>query len=797
MKKTKKILIIIILAISAIFISACGGKEDPNENNNPSGNNETPGGNNETPGGNNETPGGNNETPGQNNNPPSGSGENENKLLAFKSAAIEKLDELINPVISKIPNEDLKISVQGYYDLEKQYINGINDLDTAKDAANKVVEDTKTFVKDTLKPLAIQKINVLVNPLIEEITYVELKKSVQDFYNSEIEKINTAETISDVSNAFKEIIDDTKKFILDETEKIMTSLKNKALEELDPYVTALINKIPYETLKNDTLNFYNNEKKILESVNSFDGFEPCVKKIKDDLEEYALEETKKIAVSKLDEVVDAGIEKIPNTELKDDLSNFSKDEMLKINAVNKIEDVPSVLSSVILETEEHIKGLLITTVKDYISKLTEIENATAYDYLPAAMQPNFESNVVKNSDINYDFSSFTDVSSISKAGFGEQWQMIIENINQSVAMSKVFNVAQTALNAAGAAVDIYITNSYADEMIYTHNGNGFTCKFEFKNAKLFFIINIVDYIEIPGFGSVKPVVRMEYDLTKDAKGMFISLGDAYKVKYVIAENAYEMATTYGVTVAGKSGSRSSFLTIEKKNGKTSGHIYEYTTYEDSDKIKACADFYIENGYVSVVGNKASGITGFSGYINELYLEKDGRLLGYKVREELTILGVTGTYNTLWFNIWDIKGINTIKVTDKTNANKSGKSTVDVYLNNSSDLLSPTYNTKLGTKTSRKYDIEYRTRYYYTYDSESNKYVANAIQVPMMFIQDEDNYNSFTSDMLKYNKLDLSVSLSLVYLNKIRTDYSSLIDLFVVNKDSMSSELIIAYLEQYE
>ncbi len=39
--------------------------------------------------------------------------------------------------------------------------------------------------------------------------------------------------------------------------------------------------------------------------------------------------------------------------------------------------------------------------------------------------------------------------------------MIVENIDQSVAMAKVFNVAQTVLNAAGNAVDIYITNSYA------------------------------------------------------------------------------------------------------------------------------------------------------------------------------------------------------------------------------------------------------------------------------------------------------------------------------------------------
>ncbi len=734
-------------------------------------------------------------------NPSTGSGSTNDEtieLASYKSAAISKLDEIVNPVIEKIPDEDLKTAIKNYYDTEKQYVNGINDLETAKLAANKVVDDTKTFAKDTLKPLAIQKLNGVINPLIEKITYEELKNSVQSFYDTEMAKIDATETLAEVSDTFKEILDDTKTFISTETEKVIIALKNKALEELDPYVAALIAKIPYDTLKIDTQALYNEEKKKLEAVDTIEGFEPCVKEIRDDLEEYALTETKKIAVTKLQEVVDAGIAKIPNPEFKEDLTEFSKTEIAKLNAVTAIEYVPTILTTVITETEAHIQGLLVNTVKEYVARLTAVETATAYDYLPTAMNPSYSSNVVNASSINYDFTSFTNVSTINQAGYGEQWQMVVENINQSVAMAKVFNVAQTALSSAGNAVDIYITNSYAEEMSHTFSESGYSGKFEFKDAKLVFNITLTDSVTVPGFGSVKPVIKMEYDLTKEAKGMFISLGDSYKVKYVITENGYEMATTYGLTIAGKAASRSSYLSIVKSNGKTTGHIYEYTTYEGSDKIKACAYFYVENGYVSVVGNKSSGMTGFDGYINELYSANEGRLLGYEVREELTIAGVTGTYNTLWFNLWDIQGINSVKVTDKTDSNKSGKSTVDVYLNGSSKMLSPTYNTKpIIGKTSRKYDIEYRTRYYYTYDAENDMYVANAVQVPMMFIQEGDNYNSFSADMLSDNGITASVSLSSNHLNKILDDYDTLIDVFITNKDAMSSEAIIAYLEQYE
>ena len=780
MKHFKRLLLLVcILGLTFAFIGC--GKKDNTPTDNP--------GQTTQP---TDNPGGNTDNPGDNTQ-----NDDATKLASYKSAALSKLDEIVNPVIDKIPNEDLKTAIRGFYSSEKEYINGITDVDTAKEAANKVVADAKAFAKDTLLPLAIEKLNAVVNPLIDQITYQELKTAVQSYYDTEMAKVAGVETLDDVANLYKEIVDDTKKFIADKTEEILIALKNKALEELDPYVTALINKIPYDTLKTDTQNFYNTEKAKLDAVDSFDGFTPCVNEIKADLEAYALAETKKIAVSKLEEVVNAGLAKIPNPDLKSDLTSFSETEIAKLNAVAKIEDVPTTLTTVISETQDHIKTLLVSTVKDYVARLTAVESATAYDYLPEAMAPKYAGNLVTAANINYDFTNHTNVTSINKAGYGEQWQMVVENINQSVTMAKVFNVAQTALSAAGQAVDIYITNSYAEEMSYTFSGSGFTGLFEFKNAKLIFNITLTESVTVPAIGTVKPVIKMEYDLAKEAKGMFISLGDAYKIKYVISENAYEMATTYGLTVAGKSASRSSYLTIQKENNKTTGHIYEYTTYEGSDKIQACADFYVENGYVSVVGNKSSGMIAFKGYINELYLASEGRLLGYEVREEMTVAGVTGTYNTLWFNMWDIQGISSVKVTDKTDANKSSKSTVDVYLNGSSTLLSPTYNTKLGVKTSRKYDVELRTRYYYTYDSENDKYVANAVDVPMMFIQEGDNFNSFTEDIKKDNNITASVALSTNHLNKILADYDTLIDIFIANKDAMSSEAIIAYLSQYE
>ena len=188
---------------------------------------------------------------------------------------------------------------------------------------------------------------------------------------------------------------------------------------------------------------------------------------------------------------------------------------------------------------------------------------------------------------------------------------------------------------------------------------------------------------------------------------------------------------------------------------------------------------------------------FTGYVNELYKADEGTLIGYEVREEKTIAGVTAQYNTLWFNLIDISNITSVRVTDKTDANKSSRSTVDVYINGSTDLFVPTYNKKLTVKTSRKYDIELRKRYYYSYDKTNQKLVCHEVEVPMMFIQQGDNLSTFNADMNADNGVDANVRMATADLNKILSDYSTLITIFKDNKDNMSSDQISAYLAQYE
>ncbi|MCQ2799673.1 MAG: hypothetical protein MJ228_02760 [Bacilli bacterium] len=785
------------------------------------------------------------------------------ELLSNKALASSKLDEIVNPVIAKITDDEIRTAIQNFYNAEKQYINGITDVATAKAAVSKVAQDAKEFATTTLLQLVIRKLGQYFQPIIDNLPDEALKTSVQNFYEQKMALIASAMTLDDVVSLYKTITDDTIEFIRTETERILILLKNQAIEECDAYILALIEKIPYdalktdtrtfyntekvkiqnantiealkelvpelkkdvldyaitetirigtaeldtfvtaliekipsETLKTDTRTFYNTEKGKLNSCTTIEGVVTALAEIKDDLVDYALTESKKVAKEELDALVQAGLSKLPNASIKAELNDFYDVEILKIMAISNLDNLKPTMETVLQETEAFIKGLVVRTAKDYLDQLLDYNLADPYQYVPAAMKPTYANNFVA-SPIT-DFTRDTAVADMNRQGFGDQWQMIVENINQMIFVTSAMNAVDAVMTTVSNAMKIYITNSTTETLAHTIDNDDCTATLSFADDLFALSVDLKGSYSIPAIGSASPTIKMALDIATMKKAIYISLNESNSIKYTMTDDEFELACTYGITIAGQSGSRTSYFETKKdEDGNRYGHIYEYTSYQGSDKIQACADFYVNDGYVSVVGNKASGMAGFTGFINELYSESTGRLLGYKVKEVLSAGGVATTYNTLWFNLWDISGINSVRVTDKTKANTSSKSTVDVYLNGSTTLFKPTYNT-LVVKTSRKYDIELRNKTYYNLVDE--KVVATKVEVPMMFIQDDNssntNYSDFSTNFLDDNGFAASVTLPAAQLAKIRSDYNTLIPIFEQNKDAMSSELIIQYLNSF-
>ena len=94
--------------------------------------------------------------------------------------------------------------------------------------------------------------------------------------------------------------------------------------------------------------------------------------------------------------------------------------------------------------------------------------------------------------------------------------------------------------------------------------------------------------------------------------------------------------------------------------------------------------------------------------------------------------------------------------------------------------------------SRRFDIEFRTQFVYSYDAATEKYIEHKISVPMIFVQ-EEVYDDFASDVKSANKITISVDIDESDVEHILEDYDELIPVFIENKDMVTEETIIAYI----
>ena len=186
----------------------------------------------------------------------------------------------------------------------------------------------------------------------------------------------------------------------------------------------------------------------------------------------------------------------------------------------------------------------------------------------------------------------------------------------------------------------------------------------------------------------------------------------------------------------------------------------------------------------MVGNKANGMTGFTGYINELYNTETGKLLGYEIQETLSKI----VYNTLWFDLKDIAGISSVRYQPA-----NGENPAVIYVNGSDIAWEAKKVGGVGTKMfSRRFDIEFRTQYVYSYDADSQKYVEHKITVPMIFVQ-EENYDTFIDDVKATNKITLDVKVADADITKLLEDYDALIPVFMENENKITPDAIIAFI----
>ena len=421
----------------------------------------------------------------------------------------------------------------------------------------------------------------------------------------------------------------------------------------------------------------------------------------------------------------------------------------------------------------------IIDIKSLLSTLLNGYNLNPYEYIPETMRLDYSANLVNPTDIVSDYSDFVNISDITY-GFGEQWYMVLENLQQSALFFNTLSVVESISAISVTAFNNYFDKNPADTAHYEFENGIYNIAIKFDGDVLYYV---VDYTtNVPVLGEVTAQIAMTMIAETGEKSVRIQLGDANALAYTVKENSYEFAIKY-------LGVRRAMFTIAKDSeGNASGKIYEYLTVSSAEIVSA-AEFYISDDYVTVIGNKADGLVGFSNTICEFYDVNDGKMLGYEVNETVEKLGITVNFDTLWFNLKHLKGIDSIKHI-ATSQNTDSK----FYVNGlSTEWKNKTVGGFSTASFSRRFDIEFRTQYVTSYDSVTQEYTVHTIQVPMIFVQ-EGYYDSLSDDIKSVNgNVNAEIIVSNQDVEQLMNAYANLVPIFIENKDLFTLDMILEYI----
>ena len=392
-----------------------------------------------------------------------------------------------------------------------------------------------------------------------------------------------------------------------------------------------------------------------------------------------------------------------------------------------------------------------------------------YEAIPLSMRGDYPQNCVRPDQIVTDYSSMVRVSSIPSGGMGEQWHMVQDNLEQSALFFSALNVVDELSSLSVATFQTFFDQNPAATAVHTFEQGIYSVTIHYDEDMIGYVL---DYTAtFPYVGEQKAQISLVMDRDTREKAVRIQLGNPNALAYTVSENGYEFAIKYlGVR-------RAYFRIAEDDDGNYVGHINEFLVVEGVE-IQSASDFYVTEDYVIVVGNKADDMVAFDGRICELYRVSDGCLVAYEVKE--TLLGIE--YDTLWFDLEAMAGINSIRYRAKTNDTSAA-----FFVNGSS----APWEVKTGSflDLSRRFDIEFRTRYYNTYDPATGEYKTVKAEVPMLFVQ-EKFMESLTEDIHSENGITVTNRTNVYELALLMEMYDFSIPVFDENKDSVTPELIV-------
>ena len=371
------------------------------------------------------------------------------------------------------------------------------------------------------------------------------------------------------------------------------------------------------------------------------------------------------------------------------------------------------------------------------------------------------------------YTDFESVSNIPNNGIGKQMNVVYGLFGKMETALSYVNKVYGAMNTVKELYSAFLDGTPDDYKNFEGDAGAFSFK-----------ITITDdsYIISASFTTVE--ITLYSSLADRSYGALIRLNSSTALKYTVNGEAFRIALN--VLDSG-----SVLIDFARDNeGNMVGTMYEYLTVMGKELVATSALITISEDYTTVIGNKGDFIPTSGGRNCEVYDNATGRLIGTEVREDVE--GII--FNTYWLPISDLSGVSSIKKVDKVN----GSNADTIYINGfTNDSIHTTLVGGLSGKMfSRRYDIEFKTMYFWVYDATTGEYTEESCEIPMLFIQRE-NIGSFEADFEKSNGDFLSTGgVTLLTSDKtlsvIARVYEFILPVYDKIKDAVTAQDITEY-----
>ena len=373
--------------------------------------------------------------------------------------------------------------------------------------------------------------------------------------------------------------------------------------------------------------------------------------------------------------------------------------------------------------------------------------------------------------VTYD--NFIRIEQIPSNGMGKQLNVMYSMLSKFDAVSKYLNVVYGAFGSVKSLYTQFLDSNPENDKVFSSEVSAFTFTLSLTEEKYSLLVT---------FRENGATVELFGNTADESYGAKINIANRGEFKFTVANQTLTVGMNVRISADNADNSISMLLTFARNNGVVTGTLYEYKSVLGKDVIGTSAMIEVGETYTTVIGTKGDFTVGFDGRNCEVYENSTGKLVGTEVRESNKLV----SYDTYWFPIYQLSGINTIMKVDE----KNGMNPDKVYINGKSDILASE-----KVFTSRKFDIEFKTMYFYVLNAETGEYEEQSMEIPMLFVQAkyyedfEDNFNAANEDLL-----DGTARLNVLSsdLTAISNGYTVLLPVYDEIKDAITKEDIIEF-----